>query len=77
MSEYIVDYDDIKEDIHVYMLDKIVRCKDCKYMHEWDMASMFGTYKIYECEYWADSTWGSREIELDGFCSWGELKAVE
>lgn len=63
LHEYIQQYTDAGQWSRG---EDIVRCRDCKYCTEsmaWPGA--------YECDYI------NRGVEPDGFCAWGERKAVE
>lgn len=49
---------------------EIVRCKDCDYYDHWEA---LGSYREkHACGYW-----DYLEIELDGFCAWGERRERE
>lgn len=78
MQVYKLSYDVSKKQLNEWVAlgKRIVRCKDCKYLHEYEKKTWANNipYKVQQCEYWADSTWGSVEIEPDGFCAWGERR---
>lgn len=88
MGEYIVSELDLNRLVVSYMEsrmslyspisepERIVRCKDCKHLYEFERKTWGSNipYKVQQCEYWADSTWGSVEVEPDGFCAWGEVR---
>lgn len=62
---------------HGYTKERIVRCRDCRYMHR--VRNWLGM-DVEECWLHADSEsgeLGKNRTEPDGFCAWGERKAVE
>lgn len=57
--------------------EKIVRCRDCKYMETIDLSSHFdGDHKHdrQECNRIRSFDCFFMPVELDGFCSWGEMR---
>lgn len=72
MAEYIVEYPDdivsvshIEECINVH--ERIVRCKDCKFINRYDMS----------CRRWSHDNgvcYMAKHVSDDGFCAWGERR---
>ena len=59
--------------------EHIVRCRDCKHFCEDRRDTANGWVDVFVCysEQWSTvSLMPSHEIEPDGFCAWGERKAV-
>lgn len=55
----------------------IVRCRDCKYMETVDLSSHFdGDHKHdqQQCNRIRSLDCFFMPVELDGFCSWGEMR---
>lgn len=73
--EYIVESDyDCSDELHQVM-ERIVRCRDCRFMDVSLKSSMqVGSYKVTECGLWANPKWGAMIVVRDGFCAWGERK---
>ena len=79
MSEYIISDEQIKENRRLkgkmmLIMPKIVRCRDCKYMHT--ISSYLGM-DIDECWLHANietGALGKNFTNPDGFCAWGETK---
>ena len=72
MSEYIVDVTGLGAGDYAIAKQEIVRCRDCKHMHVWDVSSIYGNHDhdTVFCLRFVD---GMRmTVEPDGFCSWGE-----
>ena len=65
MSEYIYATDEHKG--HWLTGEKIVRCRDCDYYDHLDASGPYREKHV--CGYW-----NYLEIELDGFCAWGERR---
>lgn len=80
MSEYIIHYKDAETLyghtdfpflLEEYLREEIVRCRDCAYVlnREYNGGIKYQTCSYFDSEY--------AEVDLDGFCAWGERKAVE
>ena len=69
MSEYIYGTDD--DEGHWLTSEEIVRCRDCVYIchREYRNRLEYHTCNYFDSEY--------AEVELDGFCAWGERKVVD
>jgi len=57
---------------HGYTKERIVRCRDCVHYseHEWIIATDVSDV----CHFWHGEP---TKVASDGFCAWGERKAVE
>lgn len=85
-TEYVVDFGDYRSNQFVRLNmalieqnsaklhERIVRCRDCKYMFDW-------AYDRMLCKMWADGGMDDDAknvlyptVEPDGFCSRGELR---
>lgn len=75
MSEYITAWLDEIDMSHVR--EEIIRCKDCVSAHIWDVSSIYGNHDhdVMFCLRFVDEM--RMTVEPDGFCAWGEQKAVE
>jgi len=65
MSEYITEhyFDGESMSIHQAQREEIVRCRDCKHLHE--------QWSGYECERFSGEY---HRAEPNGFCAWGERR---
>lgn len=73
MSEYIVCphcHNPLSSSEYV----KVVRCRDCKHMHVFDVSAIYGNHEhdTVFCLRFVD---GMRmTVEPDGFCAWSERR---
>lgn len=84
MREYIIRVDENDERWHYVerqythffgypITEEVVRCRDCKHYYEAENYHPSGNYVRRCCKYF--DTYND-EVEPDGFCAWGERRAV-
>lgn len=75
--EYIVEYEcDGSTMFEMGLRDRIVRCRDCKHMHVYDVSSIYGNHE-HDTEFCLRFVDGMRmTVEPDGYCWLGEREGA-
>lgn len=75
MAEYIIDArEPLLTELKDMGCEEIVRCRECAHYYEAEEYHPQGNYDRRCCKYFGTY---DDEVEPDGFCAWGERKAVE
>ena len=69
MAEWIVEIGDVNP--HIKSMKELVRCKDCKHLHNFNLASGTELPNKFYCGSMTESG-RYKQVKLDDFCAWGE-----
>lgn len=67
------DVEQVSERLHAFGWEKVVRCRDCKFIKIMPVRYSDRSSVICLADWWEGSEGDHPFVDPDGFCAWGEL----